>query len=152
MFGLHAASVSYIVPAAGVVEDVLPRRSELQNPPVANVNQVLLVFSLAEPPWDGQVATRFLVSAEASAIPVTVLLNKADLVSEDTQAAVQAQVRQCRLVLVGSGVSLMESGQRKHFLTAQCWRSWILLQSRAMQLPSTSAHARWACAPLCSTS
>ena len=77
---------------AGVIESVIERDSELQNPAVANVDQVLLVFSLAEPPWDGQVATRFLVSAEACGLPVTVLLNKADLVTEDTQEAIHAQV------------------------------------------------------------
>ena len=77
---------------AGVVDSVLPRDTELQNPAVANVDQVLLVFSLAEPPWDGQVATRFLVSAEAAHIPVTVLLNEADLVSADAQQQVLDEV------------------------------------------------------------
>ena len=54
--------------------------------------QMLLVFSLDKPPWDGQMATRFLVSAEASELDVTVLLNKADLVSEETRARVKAEV------------------------------------------------------------
>ena len=71
---------------------MLPRQTELENPAVANLDQVLLVFSLAEPPWDGQVATRFLVSAESCEIPVTVLLNKADLVSTEERAAIQEQV------------------------------------------------------------
>lgn len=53
---------------------------------------MLLVFSLDKPPWDGQMATRFLVSAEASDLDVTVLLNKADLVSEEMRARVKAEV------------------------------------------------------------
>ena len=53
---------------------------------------MLLVFSLDKPPWDGQMATRFLVSAEASNLDVTVLLNKADLVSEETRSRVKAEV------------------------------------------------------------
>lgn len=53
---------------------------------------MLLVFSLDKPPWDGQMATRFLVSAEASGLDVVVLLNKADLVSEERQIEVQKQV------------------------------------------------------------
>jgi putative ribosome biogenesis GTPase RsgA len=60
--------------------------------PVFAVVQMLLVFSLDRPPWDGQMATRFLVSAEASDLSVTVLLNKADLVSEETQAYVKNEV------------------------------------------------------------
>lgn len=42
----------------GMVDDVLPRSSELQDPAVANVDQVLLVFALERPPLDLQVATR----------------------------------------------------------------------------------------------
>jgi len=55
--------------------------------------QMLLVFSLDRPPWDGQMATRFLVSAEASDLSVTVLLNKADLVTEETRAYVKKEVQ-----------------------------------------------------------
>ena len=80
------------------MEAVLPRETELQNPAVANADQVLLVFSLAEPPWDGQVATRFLVSAESCEIPITVLLNKADLASPELQASVQEQASACCLI------------------------------------------------------
>lgn len=54
--------------------------------------QMLLVFSLDKPPWDGQMATRFLVSAEASGLAVTVLLNKADLVTKERRLQVQEQV------------------------------------------------------------
>lgn len=60
---------------------------------------MLLVFSLDKPPWDGQMATRFLVSAEASDLQVTVLLNKADLVSEERRLQVQAQVAEPHVLL-----------------------------------------------------
>ena len=53
---------------------------------------MLLVFSLDRPRWDGQMATRFLVSAEASDLPVTVVLNKADLVPKDTQLSTLQEV------------------------------------------------------------
>lgn len=36
---------------AGMVEEVLPRTSELSDPAVANVDHVVLVFSAAAPPW-----------------------------------------------------------------------------------------------------
>lgn len=55
--------------------------------------QVLLVFSVFSPPWDPQMATRFLVASEAAGIPVLVLLNKADLVSGDQLASIVRQVR-----------------------------------------------------------
>lgn len=72
---------------AGVVYDVIDRRSETRDPAIANVDQMLLVMSLNLPPFDAQQATRFLVSSEAAEIPVTLLLNKADLVDDSSATA-----------------------------------------------------------------
>jgi len=49
---------------AGMVTDVLPRRSELSDPAIANVDHIMLVFSLADPPFEASNVTRFLVTAE----------------------------------------------------------------------------------------
>ena len=126
---------------AGMVQDVLPRHSEMADPSLGNVDRILLVFACALPTFDtlqvgavrlamsltpsggrrsavgalsvcctpltcctppacsfklcvapGEVvdvhlimlqATKFLVSAEASGIPVSLVLNKADLVSKE---------------------------------------------------------------------
>jgi putative ribosome biogenesis GTPase RsgA len=54
--------------------------------------QVLLVFAMSMPPWDPQAITRFLVVAEASEIPVLVVLNKADLVPPQELDAIVQQV------------------------------------------------------------
>lgn len=78
---------------SGVVYDVIDRRTETRDPAIANVDQMLLVMSLSLPPFDAQQATRFLVSSEAAEIPVTLLLNKADLMEEADTAAVIEQVR-----------------------------------------------------------
>ena len=43
---------------AATVDEVLPRQSELQDPAVANVDQVLLVFALQRPALDLKGATR----------------------------------------------------------------------------------------------
>ncbi|KAK9811503.1 hypothetical protein WJX72_004946 [[Myrmecia] bisecta] len=71
------------VDGRGMVEDVLARKSELPDPAIANVDQVLLVFSADLPPFDPEQATRFLVAAEAADLPVIVLLNKADLLRKE---------------------------------------------------------------------
>lgn len=76
-----------------MVEDVLPRESRLAEPAVANVTQVLLVFSAALPGFQPSPATRYLLAAEAAWLPVTVAINKADLVSPEEAAAVVDQVR-----------------------------------------------------------
>ncbi|BDA45177.1 probable small ribosomal subunit biogenesis GTPase RsgA [Coccomyxa sp. Obi] len=77
----------------GTVDDVLPRRSELQDPAVANVDQVLLVFALERPPLDFRTATRFLVSTEAAELPATVVLNKADLVPAEECSSALAEIQ-----------------------------------------------------------
>ena len=75
---------------AGMVSDVFPRSSQLSDPAVANIDQILLVFSLSQPPFDPEQATRFLVVVEAAEIPAVVVLNKADLLpAEDSAAAVK---------------------------------------------------------------
>ena len=75
-----------------MVEDVEPRVSELGDPAIANVDQIMIVFSLVDPPWDGQMATRFLVCAERAVVPVCIILNKADLADPQQTAAIVQQV------------------------------------------------------------
>ena len=79
-------------PPPGVVQAVLPRDTELTDPAVANVDQVLVVLSLAAPPFDARAATRFLAAASAAGVPVAAVLNKADLVPPEQAAAVVARV------------------------------------------------------------
>ena len=70
--------------ARGAVDAVLlPRDSILTDPPVANADHVLVVLAAASPPLEPRNASRFLVAAEAAGLPVSVALNKADLVPEE---------------------------------------------------------------------
>jgi len=71
----------------GIVTDVFPRASLLAHPPVANVTRVVLVFAVDMPPFEPAQATRFLIQGEASSVPVTVILNKADLAADLQQLA-----------------------------------------------------------------
>ncbi|MDJ0702634.1 MAG: small ribosomal subunit biogenesis GTPase RsgA [Leptolyngbyaceae cyanobacterium MO_188.B28] len=73
----------------GAIAEVLPRQTLLDRPPVANANQILLVFALAEPTPDPYQLSRFLVKAESTRLPVCLCLNKQDLVSQ----AIQTQWR-----------------------------------------------------------
>lgn len=66
----------------GAIAEVLPRKTQLDRPPVANADQILLVFALADPPLDPYQFTRFLVKAESTELDVRLCLNKSDLVSD----------------------------------------------------------------------
>ncbi len=66
----------------GVVADVFPRHSELDRPPVANADRVLLLFAFAEPALDPYLLSKFLVKAESTGLQVSLCLNKSDLIGE----------------------------------------------------------------------
>jgi ribosome biogenesis GTPase len=67
----------------GAIAEVLPRKTQLDRPPVANADQILLVFALADPPLDPYQLTRFLVKAESTGLDICLCLNKSDLVSDE---------------------------------------------------------------------
>ena len=69
----------------GAIADVLERTTELERPPIANVNQILLLFALSEPDLDPIQLSRFLVKAESTGLQVCLGLNKQDLVSPEVQ-------------------------------------------------------------------
>ena len=64
----------------GAVGEVLPRHSLLNRPAIANVNQILLVFAVADPPLEPIQLSRFLIKAESTGVDVLLCLNKCDLV------------------------------------------------------------------------
>ncbi len=78
----------------GAIARILPRTSELDRPPVANANQVLLVFALAEPTLDPNQLTRFLIKAESTRLNVCLCLSKRDLVSQAEQDRWQQRLHQ----------------------------------------------------------
>ncbi len=71
----------------GAIGAVLPRRHELQRPPIANTDQALLVFSMADPVIDCYQLSRFLVAIERQQLRVILCLSKADLVPKREQQA-----------------------------------------------------------------
>ncbi|MGK7912508.1 MAG: ribosome small subunit-dependent GTPase A [Synechococcus sp.] len=66
----------------GAIAAVLPRQSFLSRPPVANVQQALIICALRDPEPEPIQLSRFLVQASASQLNVQVCLNKCDLLSD----------------------------------------------------------------------
>ncbi|MEN9214442.1 MAG: ribosome small subunit-dependent GTPase A [Gloeomargarita sp. DG02_4_bins_56] len=78
--------VEEIDPASkrGAIGEIIPRRNQLDQPPIANVDQLLLMLALAEPALEIQHLSRFLVKAESTKLPFILALNKADLCERQT--------------------------------------------------------------------
>lgn len=70
----------------GAIAEVFSRQTELDRPPIANADQILLVFAIAEPTLDPVQLSRFLVKAESTGLGVCLCLNKKDLVDDAEQA------------------------------------------------------------------
>ena len=78
----------------GAISEVLPRRTELHRPPVANADQMLLVFALEEPTLDPWQLSRFLIKAESTSLKLCLCLNKSDLIGETQQKQWQERLNQ----------------------------------------------------------
>ena len=75
------------VQARAVVAEVEPRSSWLTRPQVANVSLVVVSLAVDQPAFDPDQASRFLLTAERTGLPVQLLLTKGDLVEEDQRSA-----------------------------------------------------------------
>ncbi|ONI45926.1 ribosome small subunit-dependent GTPase A [Candidatus Epulonipiscioides gigas] len=62
----------------GTIDKILPRKNKLIRPPVANVDQGIIVFSLSYPVMHLDLLDRFLVMMEISKIDAIIVLNKLD--------------------------------------------------------------------------
>ena len=81
------------VQARAVVAEVEPRSSWLTRPPVANVSLVVVALAVDQPAFDPDQASRFLLTAERTELPVQLLLTKGDLVEEDQRSALVERLR-----------------------------------------------------------
>ncbi|MFM9330214.1 ribosome small subunit-dependent GTPase A [Paenibacillus mesotrionivorans] len=73
----------------GTVTEIHKRQSELIRPPVANIEQAVLVFSLDEPALNLQLLDKFLVHIEHSGLEAVICFSKQDLVKGDGDGADQ---------------------------------------------------------------
>jgi len=67
----------------GAITNVLPRQTQLDRPPIANAEQILLVFALEEPTLYPYQLSRFLVKAESTGLDVCLCLNKSVLLTPE---------------------------------------------------------------------
>ena len=63
----------------GNIKELLPRKSMLIRPEVANVDQALIIFSITKPEPNLNLLDRFLIHMEARNLPCIICLNKEDL-------------------------------------------------------------------------
>lgn len=77
----------------GTVTEIEPRKNELVRPPIANIDQALLVFSVTEPDFNLHLLDRFITVIEGYQIEPVLVLTKVDLLEEIALEEVKKQAR-----------------------------------------------------------
>lgn len=65
--------------ALGNIDVILPRRSEIIRPAVANIDQALVIFSIVKPQPNFNLLDRFLILMRQQEVPCVICFNKADI-------------------------------------------------------------------------
>jgi len=95
-------TVTHAKDMEGSLDGIEKRKNFLVRPPVANIDQALVVFALASPDPNLFLLDRFLVRMEKAGIPAIILFNKEDLVTEE-------EVREYERIYRGSGCRVLTS-------------------------------------------
>lgn len=73
----------------GYIMEVKERKNELVRPPIANVDQAILVFSAVEPDFSTTLLDRFLVLVEFNHINPLICITKIDLASDGEKVKIE---------------------------------------------------------------
>lgn len=102
----------------GNIVKILPRRSELIRPAVANIDQALVIFAAREPMPNLSLLDRFLVIMEKQDVPVIICFNKQDLCDEEEVGRLKEIYEACGYPVVlasakqGEGIEEIKSRLR----------------------------------------
>jgi ribosome biogenesis GTPase len=66
-----------------LITEILPRKNELIRPDVANIDQVLLVFSAVNPDFSFNLLDKFLIILNLERLTPVLIISKIDLIEED---------------------------------------------------------------------
>lgn len=78
----------------GYILEIKERKNELVRPPIANVDQAILIFSAVEPDFSPALLDRFLVLIEFNRIRPIICISKMDLANEEEKKEIEAYASQ----------------------------------------------------------
>ncbi len=73
----------------GVIEDIMERKNEFIRPPIVNVDTFAVTFAAKDPEPTFSLIDKFLVMAEMNDVEAILVMNKCDLVDEETRKSVR---------------------------------------------------------------
>jgi ribosome biogenesis GTPase len=78
----------------GTITVIHERKNSLIRPPIANIDQAILVFSVKEPDFNTILLDRFLVVLESFHIEPIICLTKSDLLDEKTEETIKQYIKE----------------------------------------------------------
>jgi len=97
----------------GSVEEMMPRRSSLIRPPVANADLAVLVFSVAHPELSLALLDKFLVHIEHAGLEALLVWTKTDRIQDDaTEADMRRKVEDARRMYASIGYEVLLTSSR----------------------------------------
>ena len=79
----------------GNIREILPRRSALIRPAVANVDQALVIFAIVKPNPNFNLLDRFLIRMERQNLPTIICFNKQDIATEEEKETLRKAYETC---------------------------------------------------------
>ncbi|RKM56463.1 ribosome small subunit-dependent GTPase A [Butyrivibrio sp. X503] len=79
----------------GNIIEILPRKNLLIRPPVANVDQAVILFAIVKPNPNYNLLDRFLIMMRQQNLPVIICFNKQDIASEEEQKELYDAYEKC---------------------------------------------------------
>lgn len=79
----------------GNIRKILPRKSALVRPAVANVDQALILFAIVKPNPNFNLLDRFLIRMEQQKLPTIICFNKEDIASPEEKEALRSAYETC---------------------------------------------------------
>lgn len=79
----------------GNLTDILPRKNCLYRPPVANVDQAVILFAIVKPDPNYNLLDRFLIMMRQQNLPVIICFNKQDIATKEEQKELHDAYEKC---------------------------------------------------------
>lgn len=103
--------ISTLHDGTGVIEKILPRKSLLNRPAVANIDRVILTFAAAQPNLHKLLLNRFIALAEwAHLDEIIICVNKIDLADKNILSEYETLYKIiCTSTLTGEGIDALKN-------------------------------------------
>lgn len=88
----------------GNIKDILPRKSQLIRPAVANIEQALLIFAMTKPEPNYNLLDRFLIMMEQQGLECIICFNKRDIADKDLREKIKEiyKASGCQIIFVSA--------------------------------------------------